>query len=265
MSRPFLAPAGALLRALPDHYPLCIRESEEPIDLVRARAQHAAYAAAIEDAGVPTAILLADEACPDCVFIEDTAVILGVRALLTRPGASSRRPESRAVGEALAGDLELHRMEGPATLDGGDVLRVGDTLFVGLSSRTNTAGFVSLAGVAAAEGVRCVPVPLAEGLHLKSAVSLASAGAVVLYHGPLDPGPFRAAGVEILTTDEPFGGNVLALGRRVLVSADAPKTADLLARRGLDVVVLALSELHKGDGALTCLSLRMPRAGAWCA
>lgn len=269
MNRPFLAPAGALLRAVADSYPLCLRDNDLPIDVARARAQHAAYAAALEDAGVPTATLAAEEACPDCVFIEDTAVILGERAVLTRPGASSRRPECLAVAEALAEDLVLSRMEAPATLDGGDVLRAGDTLFVGLSGRTNAAGFVFLAGVAAAEGLRCVPVPLAGGLHLKSVLTLVSPAAVLVQVGsagvaPFDLDPLLGTGLEILATDELFGGNVLALGETVLVSAAAPRTAELLDRRGLRVVPLSLSELHKGDGALTCLSLRLPAPGAWC-
>ena len=265
MIRPFAAPEGALLRGIPDSYPLCLRENTLPIDVALARVQHAAYAAALEDAGIAVATLAAEASCPDCVFIEDIAAILGARAVLTRPGASARRPECLAVAEALAGELELHSMAAPATLDGGDVLRVGDTLYVGLSGRTNAAGFVFLAGVAAAEGIHAVPVPLAAGLHLKSASSLVSPELVVLEVGPLDPALFRAAGVEVLVIDEAHAGNVLALGSRVLVSAAAPKLADLLTRRGLDVVALDLSELHKGDGALTCLSLRIPAPGTWCA
>lgn len=265
MSQGFASPARAWLRAIPDSLARCLRENDAPIDVDLARAQHRAYALALEAAGVAVRTLPAEESCPDCVYVEDVALLLGPLALATRPGAPPRRPEVAPVADALAQAMPLVTMRAPATLDGGDVLRVGQRLFVGLSARTNADGARALAEHAAPLGLEVVPVPVQAGLHLKSAITLVTPGLVVLTRGPLDPRPFREVGLEVLLTDEPLGGNVLALSDRVLVSAGAPALAETLQARGLAVVLLDISELHKGDGALTCLSLRQPPPGAWCA
>jgi dimethylargininase len=186
--------------------------------------------------------------------------------MVTRPGAPSRRGEVRPVAAALR-PMFIERTERvAATIDGGDVLRDGEDLFVGLSERTNADGAVALAAVAARIGVRVVPVQVAAGLHLKSAVTLVAPGRLVALRGALDLGPFKARGARLIEVDEPAGGNVLALGRTVLVSAAAPATLDRLrAEPDVEPVAVDVSELHKGDGALTCLSLRTPPPGAWCA
>lgn len=261
----FATPARAWLREVSISLPRCLRENAEPIDVALARQQHAAYAAALAEAGVTLEHLAADDACPDCVYIEDTAVLLGPRVLLTNPGAASRRPELEPVAAALSAQMPVHRMRSPATLDGGDVLRVGEWLFVGLSGRTNPEGLQELATLAGPLGLTVLPVPVAAGLHLKSAITLASPELLVLVRGQLDPGAFEGHGLELLQVEEPLGGNVLALADRVLVSAGAPRLAENLAARGLNVVSVNVSELHKGDGALTCLSLRQPPEGRWCA
>lgn len=261
----FCAPQRAIVRDVPDAYARCLRTEDVEIDVDRARAQHRQYVAALAAAGVEVVRVAADEAHPDACFIEDTAVILGVRALISRPGAPSRRGECGPVAAALAGLCELHTLAEPATLDGGDVLRAGSRLFVGLSSRTDAAGARALADLAAQQQLEVVTVPVAAGLHLKSAVTLVDARTLVLLDDAVDASPFTAAGLEVLRVQEPFGGNVLALGSRVLVSADAPATAALLAARGHPVWVVAVSEFHRGDGALTCLSLRQPPPGSWCA
>lgn len=242
-----------------------MRTSTAPIDVALARAQHRAYAAALAEAGVALTVLPTDEGCPDAVFVEDTAVLLGPEALITVPGAPSRRPEVPAIAAALAEAMPTVTMALPATLDGGDVLRSGSTLYVGLSGRTNREGLDALAALAARHGIRVIGVPVAAGLHLKSAVTLAAEGLLVAVADTLDLAPFHTAGDGVIEVAEQSGGNVLALGSTVLVSADAPETAALLAGRGLQVRVLDVSELHKGDGALTCLSLRQPPPGAWCA
>ncbi len=256
-------------------YAECVRvDGSVPIDVGLARVQHEAYVAAVRGAGVEVRVLETDDASPDACFIEDTAVVTGAHALATCPGAPSRRFEVGPVADALARTLIVHRMSAAAeaqgaasaTLDGGDVLRIDGRLFVGLSSRTNRAGVAALATVAALDGLGVVSVAVRGGLHLKSACSLASAS-LLLYDPQIlegdDLAPFRASGVEPLAAPEPPGANVLALGSVVLVSAAAPRTADILRARGLDVRVLDVSELHKGDGALTCLSLRIPRPGSW--
>lgn len=259
------APIFAVVRAVPAAYVRCLREHDVAVDPARAREQHAGYVAALVAAGVEVLQLASDEALPDCCFVEDTAVVLGEHALVTCPGAPSRRGETGAIAAALASRRALQTMTGGATLDGGDVLRAGPLLWVGLSRRSNADGAAALARLAEQEGLEVRGVPLAAGLHLKSAVTLVDERTVVLHAGAVDPAGFLAAGLEVIAVDEPAGANVLALGARVLVSAAAPATADRLARRGVDVHVVDVSEFHKGDGALTCLSLRLAAPGTWCA
>lgn len=267
------APAAALVRSVSSCFDRCLRSGPAAPDPARARPQHDAYCAALRDLGVELITLPADEAAPDACFVEDTAIILGDDVVLTRPGAPERRGEVDEIARALASGASgasgaswgrLHRMTAPARLDGGDVLRVGMRLFVGLSSRSDRAGLEQLAAVAAPLGFLLHAVPLAAGLHLKSAATVVDERTVVVHTADLDPSPFVAAGLEVLVTQEPAGGNLLALGGRMLVSAAAPRTGEQLAARGLELTVLDLSEFHKADGALTCLSLRLPAPGTWC-
>jgi dimethylargininase len=257
-------PVLALVRRVADAFTRCLRTGPDAPDPDRAREQHAGYVAALVAAGVEVVTLAAGDD-PDGCFVEDTAVILDGRALISRPGAPARRGECGPVAAALAGRVATTTMPAPAVLDGGDVLRVGPRLLVGLSLRSDAAGARVLAEFAAPAGLEVVTLPLAAGLHLKSAVTLVDERTAVVCPGAVDPAPLRAAGLELLAVDEPAGGNVLALGRRVLVSASAPRTADVLARRGVEVATVDVSEFHRADGALTCLSLRVPPAGGWCA
>jgi len=264
---PFALPERVLLRAMSSRYVDCLRsETSSPINVPLALAQHAAYLDAVRATGTVVEMMAGDDDCPDSCFIEDTAVITGRHALATRPGAESRRAEVPPVARALAAYLEIHSMDGPATLDGGDVLRIGAALFVGMSSRSNMPGAAALARVAALDGMSVTPISVRGGLHLKSSCTLAS-GSLLLYDANLcndaDLALLKVPGVELLATKEPAGANVLALGATVLVSAAAPQTAAALRARGINVRMLDISEIHKGDGALTCLSLRIPQAGAW--
>lgn len=264
----FALPELVIARHVAASYADCLRTDQNArIDVAAARAQHAGYLAALGELGVAVEVLAADEACPDSCFVEDTAVVLGAHALATRPGAPSRRAEVAAVAGALAQHRVVHAMEAPATLDGGDVLRAGDHLFVGISTRTNREGVEALARVAALEHLTVVPIEVRGGLHLKSACTLAGPALVVYDATVIDAAAlstFRAAGLEGLEADEAVGANVLVLGGAVLVSTAAPRTAARLAARGLDVRTVDVGELHKGDGALTCLSLRIAGAGSWC-
>jgi dimethylargininase len=258
------APIRAFVRGVPASYARCLRREPVPVDPARARAQVAEYARLLRAAGVAVEELPADEACPDSCFIEDTAVILDAKtAFVTRPGAPSRRPEVPPVALALGRVLRLVPLEGEGTLDGGDVLRLGDTLLVGLSERTDEAGAAALGRAARDVGLEVATVPVGEGLHLKSVVTLVAPGCVVAHESaPLDALRRLARVIEV---DEPAGANVLALARAVLVSTAAPGTRARLEREGVEVRAIDVTELHKGDGALTCLSLRVPAPGCWCA
>lgn len=262
-------PQKALVRAVPDSFAKALHSDQGArLDPERARAQTAAYARALEAIGIEVQSLPADEACPDCCFIEDTAVIVAAdQAYLTRPGAPSRLAEVGPVGKALA-DLELwtdwdHACK--TRLDGGDVLRLGDCLMIGLSDRSTANGADDLARFAAKQGLSARRMPVSGALHLKSLATLAAPDLAVVLAGSGLEDSFAPHGMRVLITDEPQGANVLALGKTVLVSAAAPETARRLAAEpGLAVLSLDLSELHKADGALTCLSLRIPAPGQWC-
>lgn len=260
---PFAAPAGFLVRGVPGSFPFALRQQPGELSLAAARAQHADYVNALRETGAPVTILPPDEACPDCCFIEDTAVILGKRALVTRPGAASRRGEVPPVRAILGRRREIFAMDAPATLDGGDVLRIGDRLFVGLSERTNPVGIAWASEIATLEGLELTTVPVKGGLHLKSVCTLAGPKLLVYLADACDPEPFAEIGIQCLAVPEPVGANVLALGQKVLVSADAPKTAQMLAMRGFLVRPVRVTEFHRADGALTCLSLRLPAPGSW--
>ena len=255
------APGGAAGIALMRGVPPTLAECEltfrprEPIDLDRAVAQHAAYADLLGSLGLEVVELPADPALPDCCFVEDVAVVLDEVALLAMPGAPSRRGEVRAVEEALARFRPLERTPLPATLEGGDVLRVGRRLFVGRSARTNEAGIARLAAVAEPFGYRVVPVTVTGCLHLKSAVTALDDERLLANPAWLDPSPFSGLGVVAVDPDEPGAANVLRVGGTVVAHAGFPRTIDRLAGLGYAVRPLDVSEFVKAEAALTCKSL----------
>jgi dimethylargininase len=231
----------------------------EPIDLERAVGQHAAYAALLRDLGLEVLEIPADPELPDCCFVEDVAVVLDELAVLTRPGAESRRGEIAAVEEALARFRRLARVEAPATLEGGDVLTVGGTLYVGRSPRTNAAGIERLRALAEPLGYRVVAVPVTGCLHLKSAVTALDDGHLLANSDWIDPSPLRGMEIVAVAPEEPGAANVLRVGDRVVAHPGFPRTLELIVARGHDVRSLDVSEFLKAEAALTCKSLLFRR------
>jgi dimethylargininase len=183
-------------------------------------------------------------------------------AIVTRPGAASRRAEVDAVEAALARYRPVRRIAAPATLDGGDVLRTGRVIYVGVSGRTNDAGVRQLADVAAPFGYDIVPVEGLGGcLHLKSAATDVDDGLVIVNPEWIDPALFRGSTCIDVDPEEPHAANVLRIGRRVLCAASAPRTAARLAARGVETFAVDVSELAKAEGALTCCSVIVSRGG----
>jgi dimethylargininase len=224
----------------------------EAIDFARAREQHRAYEACLAELGVEVISLAAEPDYPDAVFVEDPAIVLNEFAVMTRLGAPSRRGESQTLERVLERYRPLRRLREPATLDGGDVMLAGKTLFVGVTARSNTAGIGQLAAEVEPLGYRVRPVVVRGCLHLKSACSYL--GDAVLVHRPwVDEAAFD--GVRLVDVPEACGANVLAIGQTVLVPSAAPRTAELLRSLGRQVRVLDNSELMKAEGALTCCSL----------
>lgn len=229
--------------------------ARQPIDYPRAVAQHDAYERLLARLGCRVNRIPADPAQADAVFIEDTAVVVDELAVITRPGAESRRPETDPVAGALQRHRPLSHIRAPGTLDGGDVLRAGRQVFVGLTSRTNQQGVAQLRDALAPEGYSVTAVPVRGCLHLKSAATEVADG--VLLINPLWADPRAFAGFEYVTVDpaEPHGANALRLGDVLVHSADHPRTCERLEARGLTVYPVDLSELAKAEGAVTCCSL----------
>jgi dimethylargininase len=235
---------------------LSIAPPDPPIDVDRARAQHLGYLAALEASGLVIIRMADDDSCPDCCFVEDTAVIAGGVALMTRPAMDSRRGEIAAVASALADHCELAAMESPATLEGGDCLRLGRTIFVGISARSNAAGAARLREVFAPRGYRVVTVEVPDGLlHLKSACSGAGGDRVLIAEGTVHGAWFAGAEVLVVPAAESFAANIIEHRGTALVAAGAPRTRELLEAAGVRTLEVDTSELRKADGALTCLSL----------
>jgi dimethylargininase len=197
-----------------------------------------------------------DDAQPDGVFVEDAVVVFGDLVVVGRAGALSRRGEQTTVREALTSlDAEVAEIVEPGTLDGGDVLKIGRTVYVGASSRTNSDGIAQLTALVEPRGWKVVTIPVTRVLHLKSGVTALPDGTVVGY-APLVDDPTLFA--SFLPVPEEHGTAVVVLDERtVLMSSDAPATAHLYRRRGLDVVTAEISEFEKLEGCVTCLSVRL--------
>ena len=227
----------------------------ERIDVAAAVAQHTAYEALLASLGATIVSIAAAPALPDAVFIEDTAIVLDEVAVLTRPGAAARRGESSDVGSALARYRPLVRMEAPATLDGGDVLRVGRTLYVGRSARTNADGIEAVGRLLRPYDYRVVPVAVDGCLHLKSAVTAVGDGVLLFNPAWVSADAFPGCDAMPVVPGEPYAANGLRIGDTLVYGAQFPRTRAQLERRGLHVVPVDLSELAKAEGAVTCCSL----------
>jgi dimethylargininase len=225
-----------------------------PVDAALAAEQHAGYVAAIAGAGWEIRDVPPADELPDSAFVEDTVVVCGDLAVLARPGAVERRAEvagTEAVVRELG--LELARIEEPGTLDGGDVLRVGTTLYVGRGGRTNAEGIRQLRRQVADRGFNVVPVPLHRVLHLKSAITALPDGTIVA----ADPSLIDSAPLPpVRQVPEEAGSHVILLGDGTcLVAASAPRSAELFDDWGFDVLVADIGEFEKMEGCVTCLSV----------
>lgn len=247
----------ALTRAVPASLARCelTHLPRVAIDVARARDQHEHYEEALRRFGVEVVRLPAADELPDSVFVEDAAVVVDEIAVLTRPGAESRRAEIPSVAEALARHRDLAFIAAPGTLDGGDVLRLGRRFFVGRSARTNEAGIAQLGTLLAPFGYSVEGIAITACLHLKSAVTAIDEATIVLHPAWVDARSFGAQRTIEVDPAEPLAANVLAIGGSVLVNASAPRTADRIAAAGYSVVAVDQSELAKAESGLTCCSL----------
>jgi dimethylargininase len=227
-----------------------------PVDVNIAMRQWEGYLRAFVDAGWRVTEVEPAPACPDSVFVEDTVVVYGDLAVIARPGAAERRPETDGTEKAVAEmGYRIAHIEAPGVLDGGDVLKHGGTVYVGQSGRTNADGIRQLAEHLEPFGATVLPVALSKALHLKSAVTALPDGTIIGYEPVVDdPSIFPA----FFAVPEEPGAHVVLLGDgKLLMSSAAPQTAELLRARGYEPVPVDIGEFEKLEGCVTCLSVRL--------
>jgi dimethylargininase len=247
----------ALVRGVPGTFAEAIKSDQEaPLDVALARAQHAEYVGRLKAAGYQVVEVATDPAFPDCLFIEDTAVVVRATAVATNPGAASRRGEVAPVRSTLATWFETEAIEEPGTLDGSDVIVLGDRLLIGRSRRTNAAGAAQLVEVGSRLGLAAEEIAVSAGLHLKSAVLPLDAETLVVTPGAVDEGALSGFRVVYEDETERFRFSALPLADgSVLVTANSPRTTGRVADLGFDVVPMDVSQIQEADGDLTCLSI----------
>jgi dimethylargininase len=225
------------------------------INLAAARAQHLAYERALAELGCEVVSLPAEPELPDSVFVEDAALVLEDVALILRPGAEARQPETPSIANALAEHRELALIGAPGTADGGDILRVGRTIYVGRSRRTNDVGIAQVAAVVEPLGYRVAPVAVHGCLHLKSAASQVGPETLLVNRQWVDAGAFEGLEWIEVSPDEPLAANALLIGETVVYPACYERSRVRLEERGIVVRPVDVSELQKAEGGVTCCSL----------
>ncbi len=225
------------------------------INLDTARAQHRAYVNALTELGCKVIELPAEPGLPDSVFVEDTAFVLPEVAVITRPGADSRKPETESIIRALSPHIDLVHVREPATVDGGDVLVLGKNIYVGLSTRSNQAAIDQLNELLQRYGYTVTGVQVHGCLHLKSAASRVDDKTLLINKSWLDTSHFKNFDLIEVDPSEPSAANCLPIGDQIIFPAAFPKTHTNLEARGYKVVILDISELAKAEGAVTCCSL----------
>jgi dimethylargininase len=227
----------------------------QQINIERAIEQHQQYERCLADLGVRIISLPAEAELPDAVFVEDPVVVVDEVAVVTVMGAESRRKEAESLAKALFAFKPLRRLREPACLEGGDVLRIGSTVYVGLSPRTNEAGISQLAAELGPLGYRVRPVPVRGCLHLKTACCSLGDGTALVNRAWVDTAALHDVKLIDVAEDEPWSANVLRIGDTVLLPASFPHTEAILRRAGVQVRTLDVSELRKAEGSLTCMSV----------
>jgi dimethylargininase len=247
----------ALTRAVPPSIVRCelTHLARTPIDVERAAAQHAAYEDALARLGCTVVRLPEEPDQPDSAFVEDTAIVLEELAVITRPGAASRREETASVATALGEYRQLACIQAPGTLDGGDVLRTGQRVYVGLSGRTNADGARQLAELLAPHGYGVSGIEVRGCLHLKSAVTAIADDTLLINPRWVDVSHFGGFKRIEVHPDEPFAGNVLLVDETLLCAAATSRTRERLGALGFAVESVDVSELAKAEAGVTCCSL----------
>ena len=229
--------------------------AREPINLERARAQHRQYEDLLVELGCEIRKLPAEPELPDSVFVEDIAIVLGELTVITRPGAESRRAETATVATVLKQYRKLFYIKPPGTLDGGDVLQIGKTLYAGLSQRSNQQGIEQLRKILSAFGYTVTAVTVHDCLHLKSAVTQVADDTLLINRQWVDAAAFGQMRFIDVAPTEPFAANAVRIGTALIYPEAFPMTRERLEAQGIKVRTVDASELAKAEGGVTCCSL----------
>ena len=225
------------------------------IDFAQAQQQHRDYQSALSSLGCEVVVVPAPPGLADSVFIEDTALVLDDIAVMLRPGVASRQPEVAGVAEVLQQYKPLKAIEPPGTIDGGDLLRVGNRIFAGLSTRSNQSGIQQLRDIVSDFGMTVETVETTKCLHLKSAVSEVAPGTLLINTDWISSSAFKDFELIPADKEETHAANALRIGKNLIYPSSFPRTMDALVNRGIDVIPVDLTELQKAEGAVTCCSL----------
>lgn len=255
MDRPRNEYTQAFVRPPGTSFVNAIAVNPQPIDVGLARRQHAEYVTALRAAGVAVRALEADEAFPDGCFMQDPAVILGGAAMLNRMGAPSRAGEPALLAELLRAEFPVCAMQAPGTLEGGDVLSVGDRVFVGETARTNAAGVAQLRDWLAPRGIGVEAVPLTDYLHLLTVMTYVGRNVMVVLEDVADYPFLNGFDLVRVPRAEAYAANTLGIHDSVILPAGFPETAAQLRARGFSVLPVPMSEFYKADGGVSCLAL----------
>lgn len=225
------------------------------IDFALAQQQHRDYQSALSSLGCEVVVVPAPPGLADSVFIEDTALVLDDIAVMLRPGVASRQPEVAGVAEVLQQYKPLKAIEPPGTIDGGDLLRVGNRIFAGLSTRSNQSGIQQLRDIVSDFGMTVETVETTKCLHLKSAVSEVAPGTLLINTDWISSSAFKDFELIPVDKEETHAANALRIGKNLIYPSSFPRTMNALVNRGIDVLPVDLTELQKAEGAVTCCSL----------
>jgi len=245
----------AIVRPVPDSYDRCVRTGKEKIHVALAKAQHGQYCEVLQRLGLKLIWVEGDNSLPDSCFVEDTAVILGEKAVVCNMKVKSRAKEVAEVARVLEKTKDIYYIKPPAMIDGGDVLKIEDRIFVGLTGRTNTHAVHQLKEIVVEDGLEVVPVKVRNMLHLKSVCTYLGQNHVILAEGCFDTDILKGYSRVVVPRGEEYAADCLAVNGAVLVAKGYSKTRKLIEREGFAVKELDVSEFRKGNGALTCLSI----------
>lgn len=245
----------AIVRPVPDSYDQCIQTKAEKINVDSAKRQHSEYCRALQNLGLELVWILGDNSLPDSCFVEDTAMVFGEKAVICNMKMKSRINEVIQVAKTLEELKETSYIKPPATIDGGDVVKIDDKVLVGLSNRTNSEAIVQLRRILENTSLEIIPVKVRNVLHLKSTCTYLGDNKVIFSEGHFDTDILRDFKKIVVPKEESYATDCLAINGTVLIAEGYPKTKNLIEKEGFPVAELDTSEFRKGDGALTCLSI----------